>query len=565
MFVVSSQPEDLVLSGNPVLYKIRALDTEGMPFMWKGVRAELVTDGYVDIPVSEYFTISWQEPSGVVWGQSFEAAVSPSTPTQIPSDDSGYPTNLAYWEDIASIVQAHPAIFPLFTVYAQDNGDGISLWVVARAYEPGWEVSFSIANLTGPEFSTNSYNTPSTNAPDNYKVYIDVAIETTYAGGDYEVYATLEAIPDADSYATFDISEVLHKALQSLLADPPIPPWGTAAPYLLDTIRSYYIRIWEMADDEEYSDIEIFPSASTKLAMLGGIAQNLHANYNFFDNLADDNSLLTWYPDNKKVGIEHPEYITWFNYTASPKDIVLELIRYTTAGALNKLFRYDDTPLSVGANRAAVIPVGYTELAIDDEDVLKYTIRVVDDASDWEGGNPIYLSQMRTYYIDYAYRKEERVLMYLNSFYAPQALRCTGDLVEDMDVSRQESRHILPPNYSAAFAEIRQYEAEWSELFIYHTSWLSRLEARALQEMLAYNHLYEVSSYGYIPLYLLSESFPITATRNTLHNIELKTKPALLSKFYSNILIPLTPEQEAWLTDLEEYWQTALALPWETP
>lgn len=568
MFVVSTQPEDVVLSGNPVIYKVRALDQDSMPFMWKGARAELVTDGYVDIPVGEYFTVSWQEPSGVLWGQSFEAAASPSTNTEIPSDDSGYPTNLAYWEDIASIVQAHPAIFPLFTVYAEDNGDGISLWVIAKAYETGWSVSFSIVNLTGPEFSTNAYAIPTTNSPDNYRIYIDVAIEATYGAGDYEVYATLEGIPGVNSECTFDISEVLHKALQSLLADPPIPAFDTAAPVLVDTLRNYYIRIWEMADDVNYSDIEIFPSGGqTKLALLGGIAQNLHANYDFFDNLADDNSFVTWYPDKKKVGVNQPEYLPWINYLGANAIFYLEVTRYYDDGSSSVVNKYTSYSLTLAPWQIAAIPVGFSQLGLDpDAGIQKYTVRVrfrdfdvvpLPDGVDY--------SPIRTYYVDYSYYKEERHLMYLNSFYAPQVLRCIGDLVEEAKVSRQESMHILPPNYSSAFSEISQYDAEWNELFTYNTGWVTRLEARALQEMLVYNYLYEVSSYGYIPLYLLSESFPITATRDTLHSVILKTKPALLSKFYSNILIPLSAEQEAWLTDLEEYWQTALALPWQTP
>ena len=197
--------------------------------------------------------------------------------------------------------------------------------------------------------------------------------------------------------------------------------------------------------------------------------------------------------------------------------------------------------------------------------IQKYTVQVrfrdfdIDPLPEGVNYSPI-----RTYYVDYNYYKEQRYLMYLNSFSAPQVLRCIGDLVEDVGISRQESRHILPPAYNPAFAEIRQYDADWSEVFTYHTGWVTRLEARALQEMLIYNYLYEVSPYGYIPLYLVSESFPITATRDTLHSITLKTKPALLSKFYSNILIPLTAEQEGWLTDLEEYWQTSMALPWQT-
>lgn len=561
MILIAEQPDDLVLSGNPVLWKIRALDIEGMPFMWKGARAELRSSDYIDIAEGDYFTISWTEPSGITWGQSFEAAASPSAITEIPSDASGYPTYLAYWEAIAEIVQSHQAIYPFFLVYAVDNGDGISLWVEAREYSTEWDVYFTIDNLTAPEFSAHTSD-PETNAPDNYKVYIDVAIEATYGAGDFEIFATLEGIPGTDSEAIFDLSGVLHNAIQHMLPTPPLPTWGSADIYLLDSLRTYYIRVWEMADEEGYTEVEQGPD---KLAMCGGIAQNLFATYGFFDNLNADNSLLTWYPNNKKVSTEQPEYLPWYNYTGASKTIVLEYVRYTISGAQPALYAFDIDPIEVGENRVAVIPCGYTQLDIDDDEVLKYTVRVVDDDSDWEGGTPTYLSQPRTYYVDYNYYRSTRYLMYLNSFCAPQVLRCIGDLAEEMEVARQDSRHILQPNYNFAFAEIRQYDAEWTELFTYNTGWLSRTEARALQEMLAYNHIYEVSTYGYIPLYLLSQSFPITATRNTLHSIELKTKPALLSKFYSNILIPLSAEQEAWLTDLEEYWQTALALPWQTP
>lgn len=563
MFVISSQPDEVALSGNPVIWKVRALDTEGMPFMWKGARAELKTTGYIDVAEGDFFILSWNEPTVSSQSIIFLSILSPSAINHIPSDSGEYPTVLAYWEAIAEIMQAHPEIAPFFDVYAVDNGDGISLWIQAREYESGWSVSYNIDDMTPPDYTAVAYDIPETNAPDNYNVNVDVIIESTYNSGNYERYATLYGIPGSDSEVAFDISEVLHKALTSFLADPPLPPWGATEPILLDTLRNYYLRVYESADEELYDNVSVL---DTKLILLGGIAQNLFSAYDFFANLDEDNSLLTWYPDKKKVGVEQPEYLPFVNYSESDLIFYVEVTRYFEDGTSSVVNKYTDYPITLAPWQVSAIPVGFTQLGLNPAGgIQKYTVQVrfrdfdIDPLPEGVNYSPI-----RTYYVDYNYYKEQRYLMYLNSFSAPQVLRCIGDLVEDVGISRQESRHILPPAYNPAFAEIRQYDADWSEVFTYHTGWVTRLEARALQEMLIYNYLYEVSPYGYIPLYLVSESFPITATRDTLHSITLKTKPALLSKFYSNILIPLTAEQEGWLTDLEEYWQTSMALPWQT-
>lgn len=571
MFVVAAQPPAIALTGNPMIWKLRAFDPDSNLFMWHGSRAMLTSLGYIDVPAGDTFTLSWQEPSGANYEQVFISAATPSALNAFPDDDSGYGTNLAYWEAVAAKIQAHPAISPAFLVYAEDTGSGIRLTVEVREYEPGWSVSIDDAGLSGA-FAVSTA-VPSTNAPDNYKLFLDVVVEDTYQAGDYAVRATLEGIPDGNSEVAFDISEVLHKTLQQLQPEPPVPAWGTDAPYVLDSLRNYYVRIWETADDVAYdSEIIHFPAIGTlthtpKLAMLGGIAQNLNAAYDFYDNLDENNSLLTWYPDKKTVGTAQPEYLPFINYTGDDLIFYVEVTRYFDDGTNSIVNRYTDYNLTLGPWQTAIIPVGFGQLGLDpDAGIEKYTVQVrykdfdIVPLPEGESYSPI-----RTYYVDDAYYKEQRYLMYLNSFYAPQVLRCLGNLDEELSVSRQETRHILPPNYNFAFSEIRQYGTEWTELFTFNSGWITRLEARALQELLIYDYLYEISPYGYIPLYLLSESFPITSTRNTLHSIVLKTKPALLTKFYSNILIPLSPEQEAWLTDLEEYWQTALALPWETP
>lgn len=541
-----------------MVYEVLCADGDGMPFKWRGIRSKLVSTGYIAYPTATDITINFQEPEfGPSHTQTFTTVASPAADDELPDSLTGFGTALEYWQEIASIIQAHPAIAPYLTIYAEDAGTGIALWVVATEYNPDWTVEIAIGSV--PNFATTDYTTLLTTFPSNYRLHADVWVEDSY-GGTAQKVATLEGIPGADSRVRFDVAKILHDAIRNTFANPSLPIFDSTDAQILDILRNYYLRIWENIG-EVSATYDNYLETTPKEVLYGGISQSSFAAGDLFDNLDAANSLLSWYPDRKTVAITQPEWLPWYNYTDAAINPGLEVMYFYEDGTSFTQRNYEIDPITE-SHQVCLIPVGPPALdPVKLEDCVKYKVRVITINEELM---TVYHSQARTYFIDRGYARN-RFLMYLNAFHAPITLRCTGDLEEDLEVDREVSQRVLAPGFLPTIDENFQYAESWENIFTYNTGYLTKLEAKALSELLIFSRLFEVSTYGYIPLQLRGKKFAITSDRQNLHAYAIECTPALLARHYSNILIPITAEQDAWLTDLGEYWQTALALPWETP
>lgn len=331
-------------------------------------------------------------------------------------------------------------------------------------------------------------------------------------------------------------------------------------PVLAPNLRNYYFRYREDYENAT-ALVRAWTYQGTSMALLGGLSQPLHAQ--FFDYLSmldADSSLLSWYPDGKIVSPAQPEWLPWHNYTGEDKEIVLELVSYTDSATLSTLFKHEAS-LTIRAHETALIPAGYTQLAIANANVLKYTVRVVDASSDYEGGSAVYLSPARTYYVDHNYYDSIAYLMYLNAFSCPETVRCIGAFTEAAQVDRGIAQRTLGPLYSPTEAEELQYSEALQNRFTYRTGHLTKAEARALQELLLTRELHEVSTEGYIPLQLEEDSFAITETRQSLHSFTLRCRPRLAMKNYSGTLPKST--ELGWRTAEGGFWLTNFGEPWK--
>lgn len=565
MLVLLEQPDDISFTRNPVLIKLRALDdVDNLPFGPKGARSEM-RRGFVPFGEDETLVLSWEEPNGSATSITFTFKLTPSAVDELPRDITPFIDYNAYFQNIGDAMMAHPLVGPFFRVYTTFNGGSQSLWIEALDTAAGWTVEFDSSGIASGSPSDFHYAAEASNIPDNYYVLVDIFVENTYDQGDYERVAILKGVPDADSNLHFNIEEVLDKHIFRLIAldsGLPIPRFTDNEVVKADVTRRYFFRYTEYSDDLAEP---VVATSDIKLALCGGIAANLWAEYDFFTSIGIDNSLLTWYPDGKNVSTEQPEWLSWYNYTGEAKTIVLQLIRYTATETLPNLYAFDILEkVEAQDKEILLIPCGYEQLGIDDEDeVLKYTVRVVDADSDWEGGNPEYLSQARTFYVDIFYYEEKRYVQYLNGFCLPETLRCVGNFSSDLEVQRETTTRLLTEDYSSAFRELKQAAHDYDNIFTYRSGYLSKHEVDALQELLLYNHAWEVYEEGYIPLLIRSDRFALFTTRQYLHSVAFEAVPALRRRQYSNVTIPMTEEQAGWRTAADSFWKTTFGSPWQ--
>lgn len=575
MTTLVQEPGEVAFAKNAIPFKVLSTDGDGNLYRAIGVRAELRTTGFFAIPEDDSFDLTWTEPDGSTGTITFTAKDAYSAITEIPSDaSSGYSGFTEYWILVAATIAKHPVVGPLFRVYAQHTVTGDSVFFEARDTDENWVIDLTITGLTNPSFSKHQDTDPvPDNTPNNYQVLLEVFFEDTYAAGDFARVAQLFSIPGADGYTTFDISDILDASISEAIGNLPIPAFSDNTPYLADNLRRYYIRF-----REDYDAITpvTWESSDIKNVMAGGISQAAWANYEFFDALSEDNAILSWYPDKKTVGPDQPEWLAWYNATLTTRQILIELRRYTSGGALSTLYKFEGNNIDVAPGEVLMIPVGYDQMAINNTAVQKYTVRVVDEAGDYEN-TPDYLSQLRTFYVDHNIYRSTKYLIYLSAFQLPETVRCIGQHDITLEIaatdsftatplgSRGEVELVIPSNYSSATPQRRQVTEQWENKLTYRTANLPRYEVDALQQMLVSGNCWEVYTDGYIALSIVDKKYRIYSTKDFLYALEFNCVPALRMRNYSNILIPLSETQEGWLTDLDEYWRTAWGLPWETP
>ena len=396
--------------------------------------------------------------------------------------------------------------------------------------------------------------------PANYRVLLEVFFEKVYGSGTYTSAALLQGLYDNAGNVHFDLSSILNGECRAGRTLPEVPEWGTVLAAKADNLRKYYHRY-----TEEYGSPpaqQAWTTSPPKLALDGGVSQGLFASGDFFAGITSANSLLTWQADGKPLGLTQPEYISWHNYTASPRSLVVQRTAYDVDNNATTIVYLHESSVTAQAYETIVLPIGFDVAAVA-SDVYKVVFRVVDAASDYEGGSPTYLGPSRTYRIDRDFHDSERYVQYLNSFGCPETWRCTGEYSKALSVSRQTAVRPLLPGYNAFATDRFQWGQESNNELTFRTGYIRRGDAEALAEMLAAGEIYDVSEDGYIPLLITTGRFDLTSTRRELHFLEFQAVPRLSMQNFSKQTSVGNPEGDAWQETDGQYWLTELVVSWD--
>lgn len=525
---IINQPGSISLSRNEMILKIKATDSSSIEYGSQGVRSELRNVGLDAIQEDETLTIDWTEPGGSAQSLTFTAKSSPTDEDHISAQAPGtifsYSQLNAYLGVVAGQIQAHHLISPYFKVYSRLGTNQASLWIEAIEIDPSFVLAWDDTDIADTDYTVTNYTAVlETTAPDNYKIELEVFFESTYEGNDFARIAQLET-PLVDSHGTWDLQEIINSALEDALPALPIPAFSDDQPYKADILRRYYYRYREISDDST----EPWATSAIKLALCGGISQSLFASTDFFTELGELNSLLSWYPLSKTVGENQPEWLAWFNYTGSEKEISLQVQAFTSSSLTPTItYSFGASSLNVAANEVVLIPVGPLQLGIGST-IKKYIVRVVDQSD-----TSTLLSQKKSYYLDRSKYHDSRYIMYLNSFSVPDTLRCTAVFNNQLDIDRKERRGITPALYAESARDIKQYSKSFKNQFTYRSGYLGNSEVDALQELLIENKLYELYSDGYIPLHIVDKRYQIIDTSDFLNSIQFRAIRGLEKMNYS--------------------------------
>lgn len=562
MLQLISQPNPITFARNPIAFKFRSVNMSGNPY---GTGLGIHCDyrfGANCIPVGSTLTILWSDPSGIPVSLTLSAAASPNTIDEFQGSPAA--ASLVYAQNIAATIGAHPHLAPFFDVSAYQSGANIYLRIAVKELVSGWTVAFLTDGI--PLSDDGIITTPTVtlyNLPYNYKVHVQIFIESDYRSGDYELVASVDDYPDALGYTTFNIGQIISAEVEQSLSEPPLPAVDTSTIQLADNLRRYFIRYNESSGSPAsytgYTWIEPL------LVMYGGIDNALFAEGDFFTKFSAEQSILTWYPDGKSIATDQPEYLPYIQHLPDVnKRPILELTTFDADNAqIGVTFPYSDSLTYFSTWETALIPISVNALGLSGS-VAKFKVRVLDGDSAWDGGEPVYLSQPRTYYITRKHRRDSQYLFYLNGFGVPLTIRCTGRFEKDLETARDTGIRVIGSSFAPTERQRFQYNFDFKNPVTYRSGYYSKKEVDALQECMMYNHLYQLIDGRYIPLLQTKQKFDITKSGQFLHSITFTAIRALDPVNYSNDEIGdiiVTP-QNRWLTEDGQAWITEGGQEW---
>lgn len=542
MISLVTQPAAMSLSRNPIIYTVRCVDASGNPYGPVSHQARINTSSYFSLQVGDTIVLSWTEEDGSESEVTFTAVATPDSITEIPSISTpGYVTYSAYWTDVAEIINAHYMVRPHFQV-SYENIPGVGIRIVATAVGTA-TATFENSDISSSYKTYTTIAAGPTNLPDGHQVLVDVFVERIDFG--YVKVGSLSEKAGPEGYASFDIQDFLESELNLVDWNEMVPEFNSTELYLADTIRNYYIRFRE---DYENMPSIVWQYADPKQAMRGGISETMPEGFDFFSELNSTNSLISQMPDTCHIERSQPVYIAWYNYDTTAKVAELELTKIFEDGTTEVSTAYPLNGLMVEPGRTVVIPVGYTQLGIDDDTVVGYTVQVLNV------GLNQYLSQVKTYWLNRTKRYSLRYLIYLNGFGVPETIACIGAFSTELQVERFVSNNVYS-SPTGLLAKNTQYYQSYQNIFTYRTGYITRKESIAIQVMLIYNRLWDTSDEENVPLILLDDKFKVWDTIDFLSTFRLNVSRAIGSKSFDS----------GWLTATGNFWATPEDEIWQNP
>lgn len=398
--------------------------------------------------------------------------------------------------------------------------------------------------------------------PVNYRFVYRLLMEKNYMANDFELVSEHSTEPSSNGQVLFDVSELMEDAILNQFPEPPVPEFNGDFAYINTGFRRYKIewaeRLGQPPETQPFEESTIF------VAYLGGISDELFSKGDFFEAVDGSNSFLSWWPNRKRLGKNQPEYLSWFNYTGAPQSVNLAIEVFRDGQKVIEEIVTRHNVAIVDEDFMVVFPIGPEQINLNNlgYDVSMFTVQVLNGL-----GAP--LSPKRTYIVDNLFRDPEYFLMYFNGFFQPQVIRCLGQRRQDLSVNREFTSRIRQCQPNILLGNVFQSSADFDQEYLYRTGYLNKEEMEALQELLIYNYVFEITAEGYRPLLVTNSRFSAGNDLDILRSEEIQTVGALKKKAYSEDISGRIPSEvctaQNWLTDDENCWTTLLNTFWQEP
>lgn len=397
--------------------------------------------------------------------------------------------------------------------------------------------------------------------PDNYKIRFKVLLEKTWGSGIFDKVADLELIPNADGYMSVNLESILDKEIERSYTSDPLPTPGLSSPIVVDNVRKYkyeYDRIYGNPPSEKDTTL-----SGEFIIVRGGVSDEawkatdgkwmIPGNGGYEQS---SRTLLNWYPEVKELGLYQPDYIAYFGSNITDHIVSLTVKRYQDNGDGTISTVTEEIFSSTTCNKyeTVLFPIKPTILNCDGN-TRKIEVYVNSSSNQ--------ASEKKIFLINSDHEESDYHVMYLNGFFMPGVVRCTGRRENKLSVSRTKSSRIKGDSQATLTRAIGQVATAFEDIYTYRTGYLSKEECESLKELLLYNHIFQVETDQYYPLDLIDDRFSISVDQKFLHSLEFDAARTLKKKAYSENIYQ--DPKEFWEEHDNTFWTEDDLDEWELP
>lgn len=384
------------------------------------------------------------------------------------------------------------------------------------------------------------YNLSSTEAAGDATIYFEVKVKFKYIGGSYVTLATVPFYPVA-GVAKVDISAILESKLNFFIPDLSILIQQTAG----EQSGMFYIETRQIStaipDPSFDSD-----SAHEKCVVKGGLNYFFHRGNNYFPNyqtLSGNNKFLTWQKSGKLASYTEQMYLCLINAMSGDTETrtLLTTVHYTDGTT-------DTTSFAFTQNKGVVmfLPAGADQLDLQSLDPSKTIYKWVHQVLFDPGSGFEALTEAFTYYLDNRNDYNDQVMNYRNSLGGLDSMRVRGIIETNLAWDSIAAQRGVDPDYYTGLAiQAQQFTVSSIEKITYKgdAGFLEKEQQERLRDMFIYRELYRVLRGKWLPLNLISSSFKMRTSDDTLWSMPIEYQPAYIGgNFYTPESVDLGDE-----------------------
>lgn len=367
------------------------------------------------------------------------------------------------------------------------------------------------------------YNLSSSEAAGDATIYFEVKVKFKFIGGSYVTLATIPFYPVA-GIAKVDISAILDAKLNFFLPDMTVAIEQIAG----EQSGMYYIETRQIStaipDPSFDSD-----SAHEKCVLKGGLNYFFHRGNNFFplyQAISGNNKFLTWQQSGKLASYTELMFLCLINaMSGDTQDRALITTVYYTDGTT------DTTSFTFTQNKGEVmfLPAGADQLDLEalqpTKTIYKWKQQVFFNPG--TGFEP--LTEAYSYFLDNRNDYIDLVLNYRNSLGGLDSVRVRGVIETNLAWDTVAAQRGVEPDYYIGLGvTAQQFNVSSIEKLTWKgdAGFLEKEQQERLRDMFIYRELYKTIRLKWLPLNLISSSFKMRTTDDTLWSMPIEYQPA---------------------------------------